>query len=272
MDDKQIRDILRRDLLNSHLLYATLEWMLVHCERMAYCKNISWPALNKAMVQFVAEFLHSRGVSNVLEVFAGRGLLARLLMYEGITVTATDDFSSHGTQDGVTYFRVINQDAASAVSTWSARALMMCWPPYNTAEAFIALSKFSGDYFIYCGEGRWGCNADDAFFDRLSTSWLFVRSFNNPRFPGINDCVCIFVRNRKQPLGVQYADGRLLVDPSPESELEVKVGPSDTLVIIDDDGVSNLMVIPTDEISSDTQEGSETYSYKELVREHLVYF
>ena len=190
--------------------------------------TISFAVLDKRTVDFIARFLLSNGVaSSVLEVMGGRGMLARLLRDEGVDVVVTDNFSSHESQNKVTYVNVINRSAVSAVSTIPSNALLMCWPPMTKA-ADEALSRFAGDFFVYIGEGRSGCTAPNELFDRLENEWLFVAVHNNPAYARINDGVALYVKNRGQPFGVKRGThGELVVDPTYHTDFETKVGPED---------------------------------------------
>ena len=249
-------------------MYAALGDMFVECTHREYVSTISFAVLDEGTVKFIARHLLSNGVaSSVLEVMGGRGMLARCLRDEGVDVVVTDNFSSHKSQNKVTYVNVINRSAVSAVSTIPSNALLMCWPPMTKA-ADEALSRFAGDFFVYIGEGRSGCTATNELFDRLENEWLFVAVHDNPAYSGIDDSVTVFVRNTAQKLGVKRSThGDLVVDPTYHTDFETKVGPEDTLLVTDTD----LTVVRTESITSQTC-ADEMYSYMELAKKYCIYF
>ena len=49
------------------------------------------------------------------------------------------------------------------------------------------LKQFNGDRFVYIGESRGGCTADNTFFEILNSNWTFVESVDIPQWDGIHD-------------------------------------------------------------------------------------
>lgn len=73
-------------------------------------------------------------------------------------------------------------------------ALFISWPPMSDM-AYRALKAYSGNKFIYIGEGETGCTADDDFFELLSNEWRQVDTLASiPSFNCIHDCLEFYVR------------------------------------------------------------------------------
>lgn len=118
----------------------------------------------------LAEYLADR---KVLEIFAGRGLLAKRLNQNGVDIKATSLFSSHDGHDRGFYYPVDNLDAELAVlkhKDW-ADTLLISWPTV-TPRALGAVKLWGEDNdIIFIGEvtdyskGHLGGCATDEFFE-----------------------------------------------------------------------------------------------------------
>lgn len=113
------------------------------------------------------------GNRRVLSIGSGRAFVEKLL---GLEVTCTDAMVSHGADatDFKPFMGVVKCRAEEAVVKFKDHhdGLLLCWPSYNDPMAFKALSAFAernnpNARVVYIGEGKWGCTADDAFFDLL---------------------------------------------------------------------------------------------------------
>ena len=131
--------------------------------------------------------------NGVVEIGAGTGYWAGLLRERGVNVVAYD---------------VAPHDNAQAKAKWSEvevgnhlnvlkhrdRSLMLCWPPYSTDMASMALRRYHGNVVIYIGESAGGCNADEAFHEMLE-SWKEIERIGLPQWPGINDRLVVYYRS-----------------------------------------------------------------------------
>lgn len=174
--------------------------------RSVHTLSVSWAVFDEASIAAIARFLKSHGVRSVLELFAGRGLLARLLssMLEEssdggagpskISVRAVDDRSTHGSQRGTEYFPIEHEDAVGAAAASDADALIYCWAPNKNEATAAAFQEFKGDYFIHIGEGEFGCTDTPRFFEILDSDWALLSTHLNPTFDGFHDCISFYCR------------------------------------------------------------------------------
>jgi hypothetical protein len=118
------------------------------------------------------------GNRRVLSIGAGRGFVERLL---GLEVTCTDAMLTHGANaldfKFKTFMDVVKCDAEEAMKKFKDHdGLLLCWPSNNDPMAFEALSAFAernnpNARVVYIGEGKWGCTANDAFFELLENKF-----------------------------------------------------------------------------------------------------
>jgi hypothetical protein len=73
------------------------------------------------------------------------------------------------------------------------RTLMLCWPPYDTPMAAMALRRFKGDTVVYIGEGGGGATGDGDFHEMLER-WEEVELVALPQWPGIRDYLYVYSR------------------------------------------------------------------------------
>lgn len=152
----------------------------------------------------------------LVELGAGTGYWAKLLADAGADILAFDvvpagtanayaardwdapapatpnaSLPAHEGQRIGRWFSVAVGDAASLAAHHD-RALLLVWPPMD-AMAVEALTVWRGDVLVYVGE--WGgCNADDAFFERLEAEFDEVASLGLPQWEGLHDELWVFRR------------------------------------------------------------------------------
>lgn len=162
---------------------------------------------NEAAVRRIAN------LGPVVEVGAGLGYWARLLADAGCDVVATDVCGADPLEswdqvtagdlgfdpcffhpDAALYYPVQRMDAEAAARTYSDRALLLVWPPYETPMASDALRAFEGATVVVVGEGRGGATGDDRFFDLLEEEFELVDVVGIPQWAGMNDDVHIYRR------------------------------------------------------------------------------
>lgn len=198
-----------------------------HKYREEFNRNFGWSVPTLDVINQLKEFI---GNDQVLEVGAGKGTWAKLMQDAGIQVTPTDLFSGrpHDNPDepsrinednqywkkeyiedeGLevdrnTFTPVYKMDAEQAVKTFGDHTvLFLNWPPYDNPMANNAIQNFSGNKIIYIGEGMGGCTGDDCFHNNLENEWTEVDQLCIPQWPGIHDCVTLYVR--KQINTAQY--------------------------------------------------------------------
>jgi hypothetical protein len=132
----------------------------------------------------------------ILEIGAGNGYWASLIAQMGGDIIATDPGSKQFefTKEWHPPFRL---DAVSAVEKYGAgRALLSVWPGYSQHWCYQALTAYTGDTFIYVGEGPWGCTGDDALhvLREDETKWKEIKSIHIPQWDGIHDELIVYRR------------------------------------------------------------------------------
>jgi hypothetical protein len=114
----------------------------------------------------------------VLEIFAGNGLLASKLAAKGVSITATSLFAGHDWHHHGLYHGVIEMDAVQAVKTFGAASdvLLVSWPTVTDAVALAVLAWdlerdifFIGEMTDYSKHHLGGC-ATDIFFEIIDVS------------------------------------------------------------------------------------------------------
>lgn len=119
----------------------------------------------------------------VVELGAGRGYWAALLVRAGMAVAAYDveppdsvenvSFPRAGRQEDVWFSVGSLGDLQS--DGWRDGVLFLCWPPGwgNTmaSDALAAFEAAGGNKLVYIGEPKGGKTGDDAFFEALSARW-----------------------------------------------------------------------------------------------------
>jgi hypothetical protein len=142
-------------------------------------------------------------LSPICDLGCGTGYWANLLAQTGAQVIAVDAIPPRGdanrwhhTKEGATIQRwaPIITAAAEEFEVPIDAALMLCWPPYDSSMADVALRRYRGDRVIYVGEGCGGCTGDDAFHDRLVANWILVAEHQIPQWSGVHDSVSVYRR------------------------------------------------------------------------------
>lgn len=166
-------------------------------KRDDFVHKYAWATPSKEAIAKIKEFAGNDGI---LELFAGRGLWARLLRDEGIRVTATDKFSERRqyfhSHDSPDFTDVLNMSHIEALLKFGLAhgTLLMCWPPYAQPFAAEAVESFPGDKIIYIGEPCGGCTADDRFDRVLEENYEETGTVDIPQWFGLHDILMLFTR------------------------------------------------------------------------------
>jgi hypothetical protein len=135
----------------------------------------------------------------IVELGAGTGYWAKLLAAGGADIVALEAVPS-GEKNHYAHGQVIGRwfpvDAGTAtdLARFSDRALLLCWPPMDSM-ARDAIDAWRGDVLIHIGE-RGGCNADEAFYERLEAEFETLTEIDLPQWPGLHDYLWILRRKR----------------------------------------------------------------------------
>ncbi|HIG98101.1 TPA: hypothetical protein HA231_01610 [Candidatus Woesearchaeota archaeon] len=113
----------------------------------------------------------------VVEVAAGNGKLSHWLNAFGLSVIATDDYST----SWYIQPRVINPQYverlthAEALRKYKPELVIGCWLPYRSTIALDALDAPSVKSYIDIGEGKHGCTGSDQLWEREGLSASLIR-------------------------------------------------------------------------------------------------
>lgn len=135
-------------------------------------------------------------LSPIVEIGAGTGYWARLLVRAGASVIAYDNRSNIRYTELRRFGRfypVLDGDA-TAVAFHPDCTLFLCWPPYDEPLAFDAVSRWGGKWLAYIGEGSGGCTASDAFHNYVNEHFEHRRRIDLPQWWGIHDRLNIYER------------------------------------------------------------------------------
>ncbi len=118
--------------------------------------------VDKKWTKKLAEELGRRGITQCLEVCAGRGWLSKALAEQGVGVISTDIDPDNPV------FEVEKIGAKHAIRKYKDKvdALIIAWPTAKPAGIAINAWKL-GKPVIYIGEGAQGCTADIDFFQHF---------------------------------------------------------------------------------------------------------
>jgi hypothetical protein len=185
MDGYNLRDLKRKDFLNSLLL------------RDEFLPQFGFAILNAAAIDAL------RGCGPILEIGAGCGYWSHELRAAGLDVIATDPYptgkEAHYSciKDGwrLLWMEVEPLTAADAIAKYPGRALLTVWPDLRDEWTSGALEAYSGQRVMYVGEGDGGCTANDRFHEILAEQFTQVATVHIPQFFGIHDRLQIYERN-----------------------------------------------------------------------------
>lgn len=162
--------------------------------------------------QEAIEYLVSLG--KIVEIGAGRGYWASLIIAAGGDVICYDENPPSPTTENnwapprvsepFEYAGDINIEkhvftdvlagGPEKAADHADRALLLCWPIYDSPMAYDCLRQYRGNLLIYVGEGRWGCTADDQFFDLLESEWEKIHLIAIPRWDNLGDNLVVYKR------------------------------------------------------------------------------
>jgi hypothetical protein len=141
--------------------------------RNALCGTFSWSIPSPGDMTWMRQILGGRGV---VEAGAGSGYWAWQMRQAGIDAVAYEPADPADNKYVHREWTALLRDGHQAPQHHPDRALFLCWPSYDEPWAAHALSCYSGDLLIYCGEGWGGCCADDGFFKLIDAEWEEIGS------------------------------------------------------------------------------------------------
>ena len=160
--------------------------------REQLCKTYSWAIPTPGDVDWIKTQLDGRAV---VEVGAGTGYWAWQLSQAQVDVRAYDVEPGGNHFCGPTAYHPVLRGGYEAAASYPDRALMLCWPPYDSPMAAEALKAYAGDLVISIGEPDGGCTGDEEYFALLGKE--FEEIGNSPKhvtYSGIHCWVTAYRR------------------------------------------------------------------------------
>lgn len=170
-----------------------------HFLRRRLVREYSWAIPAPDDLEFLANALEGR---SVLEVGAGAGYWAWQLSQVGVDILPYDMAPTGSLWHDIPTTGDLWTEVLEAPSTvagdYPDRALMMVWPPYNTAMALDALRAYRGNMLVYVGEDHGGCTGDDEFHELIEAEWEEIgHNQSHPTYAGIS-CRLLVYRRKGQ--------------------------------------------------------------------------
>lgn len=157
-------------------------------------RRYAWAIPTEEAIQTIIEF------GPIVEMGAGTGYWAHLVQLMGGDVIAYDpNPPSKETSlenlniwhSDTTFFNVLTA-GPEALNKHSDRALLLCWPPDDSAMATECLAEWEGDIVIYVGDRK--VTADPSFFELLDNHFCITRVVSIPQWAGVDDRMIIWRR------------------------------------------------------------------------------
>jgi len=124
-----------------------------------------FPLLTQAWIRPLSKWIGKR---KVLEIMAGCGSITFALENHGVDIIATDNFSwkSHKWN---TWTNIENIDCIEAIKKYTDREIILCSWAYMDDILYNSLLELrkTNRLLIYIGEDKWGCCANDDFFNNV---------------------------------------------------------------------------------------------------------
>ena len=213
--------VYRRQLLSSRILLShnacehffwTRMWERAADEddadaRRECCRRWGWAVPNATAIQAVVDAVEAARCRTLLDFGCGRGFWSALVSDE-LQRRRCLSSPSGGEPRVVALDRNLqwypSETHTPLVEGGLAEAtpylhsgdtfLLLVWPPWATSMAADCLRIFKGNVMAYCGEGRGGKTASQAFFELLLADWVLQRRVLIPTWQGCSDTFCIYRR------------------------------------------------------------------------------
>ncbi len=141
--------------------------------------------------------------SPLIEVVKGTGYWVKILSKQGADILAFDNYSwttlGEAYKNSRSWFDVKQADE-SIITTYSDRALLLCWPPRGFYFSSNALKNYQGKTVIYVGETpdqpglkffdtieRQPAKANRTFFELLRSKFHRIKTVSIPNWPWLSE-------------------------------------------------------------------------------------
>lgn len=167
--------------------------------RQIYIQNYGFLLVSKQLIKTLYKQLDN---SKTLEVGAGSGFLASHLQKK-IFYDAIDEFpiehNTYGFISNYGYVQTIQAEKYLAKHVNDYQNILMSWPNYDTSFAYNILNLMQPKQTLYyCGEDKYGCTANDNFFDLLESkavlNYQLTDELNKSHYswPGVHDSWSVY--------------------------------------------------------------------------------
>ena len=165
-----------------------------------YKKNICYSLLTRQFIDALYDLLNDS--KNVIELYAGKGMISYQLRQKGLEIKAYDNMTWFGNDD--IYTEIIDSDAVDAIKNYK-EPIDYCissWCPYNDpiiSKVADALKENNPNtIIIWIGEDYGGCCGSDEFFEKcyaVQDEDFYNKIYETNAFPsflGYHDFVYLY--------------------------------------------------------------------------------
>jgi hypothetical protein len=202
LESTNFSEVVSRSAWEARLSYG--DWYFQHYLRTRHIGECGFPILTKEVLDLLVPYLLGK---KVVDVGCGTGYLASILHNAGVRIDAVDNRSTQYSMGTLVarHFSVTETDVKELdLSLYD--VVIMSWPDYNNDFAVTVCENMKvGQVLPYQGEHKYGCCADEAFFDLLDSEFkeydhVYGRlNSGHCTFGGIHDRWHVFKKTVKLP-------------------------------------------------------------------------
>lgn len=203
-------------------------WIRLEVLGQPLVDKYAWAIPDERSLGILAHF------SPLIEIGAGKGYWASLLLNRGVDILAFDKIGGgEGGQNDDSNWTEVKKGGPKLLAKpkYAGRNLFLCYPDEGSSMSIKCLEHFTGDYIVHVGElmnmGGTISGAPQAPFGRTTSAEFTVALAETfhcllkasiPRLPFSNDCITVWKRT-------QWVEGRSSVnDDDEEEEVEEEEG------------------------------------------------
>ena len=144
-----------------------------------------------------------KSYSPIIEIGAGHGYWASLLRKISTDIIAYDNFSWFEKKILLKdrLFTEVQKGDYRKIPKHPERTLFICWPPPESDMACDCIKTYKGLFFIFIGEKKGGCTANENFYNYLYTEFIMIKKLEIPCWPDFFDFMAVY--KRKNILQIQ---------------------------------------------------------------------
>tara|TARA_Y100000310_G_scaffold338369_1_gene427815 strand:+ start:56 stop:607 length:552 start_codon:yes stop_codon:yes gene_type:complete len=131
----------------------------------------------------------------IVEIGAGLGYWASLVQaHRAEHIPYDNNTDKWWDEPGSCCFTKVEHGNTRAILRHPKHTLFLCWPPYWNRMSELCLKRYTGDTFIFVGEGYGSSTGNDAFHDLLCEEWDVEKMVTIPQWDGIRDYMVVYRR------------------------------------------------------------------------------